>query len=285
MISPVALTDMGQDFTEYIKTDMKLYHDSRRSFIKSVALGSLSAMIIPDLLSHSTMDLSGVKASDGKGLTILFQGDSITDGNRGRNYNDLNHIMGHGYAFSIASRLGAAYPEKNLKFINRGISGNKVNDLSDRWEKDTLDLSPGVLSILVGINDSASVVFQREPIISIEKYEEIYNSLLVQTKEKFHDIIVILCEPFILPVGKVKDNFKEYTADLRERQLIVRNLATKHNAVFVGLQAVFNKACERASSEYWMWDGVHPTVAGHELITREWMNKAGRRLKFIKYRN
>ncbi|WP_397376158.1 hypothetical protein [Paenibacillus sp. sptzw28] len=34
--------------------------------------------------------------------TILFQGDSITDGNRDRN-EDPNPILGHGFAFTIAS--------------------------------------------------------------------------------------------------------------------------------------------------------------------------------------
>lgn len=37
--------------------------------------------------------------------TILFQGDSITYGNRGRN-DDPNHILGHGYVFILAGKLG-----------------------------------------------------------------------------------------------------------------------------------------------------------------------------------
>ena len=66
---------------------------------------------------------------------ILFQGDSITDGNRGRN-SDPNHILGHGYVFLIAARWGAAYPEKDWAFFNRGVSGNTVNDLEKRWQTD-----------------------------------------------------------------------------------------------------------------------------------------------------
>lgn len=212
-------------------------------------------------------------------MVILFQGDSITDGNRGRN-NDPNHIMGHGYAFSIASRLGADLPEKRLNFHNKGISGNKVNDLSDRWKTDTLDLKPDVLSILVGINDSASVVFNRPPVIPTEKYEEIYRVLLEQTKAQFPDIIFVLCESFILPVGSVKENWSTYLADLEKRQAIVRKLAAQFNAIFVGLQDVFNKACAKAPADYWMWDGIHPTVAGHELIAREWLKQVEKRISF-----
>src|SRR5436190_11183930 len=69
------------------------------------------------------------------GARILFQGDSITDGNRGRSA-DPNHILGHGYAFIIAAKFGAAFPEANLEFFNRGVSGNTVLDLEKRWPKD-----------------------------------------------------------------------------------------------------------------------------------------------------
>src|SRR3982751_3727560 len=86
------------------------------------------------------------------GARVLFQGDSITDGNRGRS-EDPNHILGHGYAFIIAAKYGDVYAERNLVFINRGISGNKVSDLAKRWQKDTIDLKPDVLSILIGVND------------------------------------------------------------------------------------------------------------------------------------
>jgi lysophospholipase L1-like esterase len=264
---------------------MMVSQNSRRSFIKSAALLSISALVLPDTLAtgESEMSLSG--RTDGNGLVFLFQGDSITDGNRGRNLNDLNHVMGHGYAFSIASRLGEKFPEKKLTFHNRGISGNKVNDLALRWQKDTIDLKPDILSILVGVNDSASVVFQRDPVISAEKYKEVYSSLLTQTKETFPDVLFVLCEPFILPVGKVNDNWDAYNTDISKRQTIIRNLASENKAVFVGLQDVFNKACEKAPVDYWMWDGVHPTVAGHELITKEWMTQVGKRIKFVKYRN
>jgi lysophospholipase L1-like esterase len=86
------------------------------------------------------------------GARILFQGDSITDGNRGRN-SDPNHILGHGYQFIIAAKYGDDLANRNLTFINRGLSGNKVSDLARRWQTDTIDLKPDLLSILVGVND------------------------------------------------------------------------------------------------------------------------------------
>ena len=79
---------------------------------------------------------------------ILFQGDSITDGNRGRSA-DPNHILGHGYVFIIAARYGTAFAAMNLEFMNRGSSGNTVRELQKRWEKDTLELKPDVPTAFV----------------------------------------------------------------------------------------------------------------------------------------
>ena len=75
----------------------------RRKFIQLSSLSSLSALSINDEENAIFFE-----AVDERNLVFLFQGDSITDGNRGRNA-DPNHIMGHGYAFAVASRVGADY--------------------------------------------------------------------------------------------------------------------------------------------------------------------------------
>jgi lysophospholipase L1-like esterase len=104
---------------------------------------------------------------------ILFQGDSITDMARGRG-TDPNHILGHSYVFLLAAKYGAAFPELELDFVNRGIGGNTVLDLEKRWQKDTLHLKPDLLSILIGVNDNKSV--------SIEQYEKTYDKLIADAK-------------------------------------------------------------------------------------------------------
>jgi len=193
---------------------------------------------------------------------ILFQGDSITDGNRGRNA-DPNHILGHGYAFIVAAKYGAAFPERNLTFMNRGISGNTVLDLQGRWKADTLDLKPDVLSVLIGINDSGKN-------IPLAQYEEVYDKLLADTRAALPSVKFVLCEPFCLP----KDGHRAGDAhdeDVRQRQAIVAKLAAKYGAALVRLQRVFDEACKRAPAEYWVWDGVHPTYSGHQLFADEWV--------------
>ena len=194
---------------------------------------------------------------------ILFQGDSITDGNRGRS-EDPNHILGHGYAFIIAAKYGAQSPERKLVFMNRGVSGNKVTDLSARWKQDTLDLKPDILSILIGICDLGVQV-------SAEKYEEGYDKLLADTVTALPNVKLVLGEPFALPVGGFKEGWDARRAELKQRQQIVQKLASKYHAAVVHFQKVFEDACQRAPGEYWIWDGVHPTYSGHQLMADEWV--------------
>jgi len=189
------------------------------------------------------------------GARILFQGDSITDGNRGRSA-DPNHILGHGYVFIIAARHGAASPDLRLDFLNRGVSGNTVLDLENRWQKDTLDLKPDVLSILIGVNDDGRGV-------ALEKYEQVYDKLITQAKSANPKLKLVLCAPFVKPTGKISEG-------TRKRQEIVAKLAQKHGAALVQFQPVFDDAAKRAPADYWIWDNVHPTYRGHQLMADEW---------------
>ena len=172
---------------------------------------------------------------------ILFQGDSITDGNRGRNL-DPNHILGHGYAFLIAARLGAMMPERNLTFLNRGVSGNRVSDLAARWERDTLQLKPDLLSVLIGINDSTEQV-------PLDEFEKGYDRLLAAAVAANPRLRLVLCEPFALPVGRRKENFDEWYADVKKRQEVAARLAEKYHAALVHFQRVFDDACKVAQPE------------------------------------
>jgi len=248
---------------------------TRRIVIKQLALYSIGAIISPTCFSG----IPNGSGKEGEGLTFLFQGDSITDGNRSRN-NDWNHVMGHGYQYIVASKLWCDYPAKKFRFFNRGVSGNKVTDLLARWQQDTLDIKPDVLSILIGINDVAASLEGKQE-FTIESYKSGYISLLEKTKKALPNIQLVLCEPFILPVGKVKDRWTEYYSAVQKRQAIVKELAVQYNAIHVPFQTVFDKALSKAPAEYWIWDGIHPMPAGHELMAREWIRLVGKRIRTV----
>ncbi len=198
-----------------------------------------------------------------KSARVLFQGDSITDGNRGRNL-DPNHILGHGYQFIVAARYGAQLAERDLTFWNRGISGNTVLDLEKRWEKDTLELRPDLLSVLIGVNDNSKGV-------TLDIYEQTYDRLLAAVRAANPSVKLVLCEPFALRVGKKAEIWDEWFPGIVQRQQVVARLAEKYGAALVHFQKVFDAACSRAPAEYWIWDGVHPTYSGHQLMAEEWV--------------
>ena len=87
---------------------------------------------------------------------ILFQGDSITDMRRSQGEN-ISHNLGHGYVYLIASYLSLKYHHKNLSFFNRGIAQDKIEDIAQRWTKDTIEIKADILSILAGINNIGSI--------------------------------------------------------------------------------------------------------------------------------
>jgi len=225
-------------------------HRAALAYLSVLAGGCLWAAQLPEI------------AAFGANARILFQGDSITDGNRGRSA-DPNHILGHGYCFIVAAQYGAQFPERALTFMNRGVSGNTVSNLQARWQADTLALKPDVLSILIGINDAGKKV-------PLDQYEQGYDRLLTETQAALPNIKLVLCEPFYLPKGGRRAGDAR-DQDVTARQKIVANLAEKHRAALVRFQHVFDEACKRAPAEYWVWDSVHPTYSGHQLMADEWV--------------
>lgn len=231
-----------------------------------VAIAALLAMTLPSFAAET--DSAIFQA----GNRILFQGDSITDGARGRN-NDPNHILGHSYAFLIAAPYGAHFPERKLEFFNRGVSGNKVPDLLNRWQTNTIELKPTVVSILIGVNDIWHPLNANQE-VSAENYEAGYDKLIAETVAALPHAKIILLEPFITPGRATSPKWDIWQGHLKKFQGIVAKLGAKYHAPVVKLQHVFDEACKRAPAEYWVWDGVHPTYAGNQLIADEWVRVA-----------
>ncbi|CAH0118922.1 Acetylxylan esterase [Paenibacillus sp. CECT 9249] len=198
---------------------------------------------------------------------ILFQGDSITDAGRNR---DSGDDLGRGYAYMIAGRLSFLHAEKRLRFVNRGISGNRASDLQERWEADCLDIKPTVVSIYVGINDTWRRYDQNNP-TSAEQFEQGYRDLLMRTKERL-DARLIMVEPFVVPYPEDRKQWRE---DLDPKIAVVRELAREFGALLVPLDGLFAQACTRAEPSFWAPDGVHPSPAGHALIADAWIRTVG----------
>jgi lysophospholipase L1-like esterase len=252
--------------------------NTRRDFLKRAALAGAGMAALPEIASAAATAQNGVqqkKITLKKDSVILFQGDSITDSGRKRESIHCNNIdqLGTGYALFTATALMQRHADKLPKIYNRGISGNKVFQLRERWEIDTLAFMPDVLSILIGVNDYWHTLNGGYK-GTVQVYEDDLRNLLKYTKEKLPKVQLVLCEPFALSGGSaINDNtwfpmFDNYRA-------AAKKLAAEFDTVFVPLQSTFDEAVKIAPATYWSGDGVHPDLPGRQLMAEAWLKATG----------
>ena len=246
-------------------------NNSRRNFIKNTSLAGMLGLTVPSIVSTAfAAETLKKKLKVEKDNVIVFQGDSITDS--GRKKDDLNYntagSFGNGYAMIAASDLLFKGADKNLKIYNRGISGNKVYQLAERWEKDCLELKPDVLSILIGVNDFWHTLVNNYK-GTVKSYSDDMSALLKLTKEKIPNIKLVIGEPFALPGIKSVD--EKWYPVFDEYRSAARQIAQNFDAVFIPYQSIFDEAKRSAPGVYWTHDGVHPTLAGAHLMAHAWL--------------
>lgn len=254
---------------------------NRRQFFTCGTVATLSAAFCSKAQAKSFQSTSTVSKVGGynyrlpkfkTGSRLLFQGDSITDMNWGRNQKDRNHYLGHSYVYLIASRLGVDMPEAQLDVYNRGISGNIVADLRKRWQKDAIDMKPDLLSILIGTNDLGRG-------IKAEPFESDYRYILDASRKDRPDLRLVLLDPFILKTGSFENEqtWKKRRLGIDSFGSIIERLAKEYQAVHIRTQELFDEAARATSDAQWMWDGIHPLPQGHELIARTWIEAVSER--------
>lgn len=226
-------------------------------------------------------------------MTVLFIGDSITDGNWGnpvgypcptqaRSTTDMNHIYGHGYMFLIASQFQGETPEKVYRFYNRGISGNTLDDLETRWHDDVIAHSPDVVSVLIGTNDVHRYMEgDRNRPFDFDGWEKRYRALLDITRDSLPDVNFVLGCPFTAYTGNMRnynspDDFSLRKSVIEQLDSIVEKIAIDYEAVFVPYHELFKQLATDYPSlhdTYWIWDGIHPTPAGHRKMADMWLEQ------------
>lgn len=248
---------------------------NRRNFLRKTAIGSAGLAAIPEILSASMTSSENAKRKKAldslpNDAIILFQGDSITDAGREKEKEEANSArsFGYGYALLAASAVLNEKAAKNFSIYNRGISGNKVYQLAERWQKDCFDLNPAMLSILVGVNDFWHKLNGKYN-GTIEKFETDYRQLLTLTTKMIPNIQLVICEPFAVKGCPAVDDrwFPEF--DLYRSA--TKKLAGEFNALFIPYQSIFDEAQKHAPGKYWTADGVHPTMAGASLMAEAWL--------------
>ena len=196
---------------------------------------------------------------------IVFIGDSITDAGRRRDPQQL----GGGYVRLVADRLAARGDPRPI--INRGISGDRIDDLRERWERDVLDLQPGTLSVYIGINDTWRRYDRNDP-TTAEHFESVYRSMLEEARALWQPRMVLV-EPYLVPISEAQEQWG--AEDLDEKREVVASLATEFAAAFVPLHTIMTVAAKGEGAASLAVDGVHPTPQGNELIAEAWLAAEG----------
>lgn len=249
---------------------MEIQNNNRRSFIKKAALGGILAVSIPEILSAAMVSEGLKKISLGKNDVILFQGDSITDAGRNRDDNSCNNpgALGTGYPMLAGAVLLEKYASFNFKVYNKGISGNKVFQLAERWDVDCLSIKPDILSILIGVNDIWHKLDGHYN-GTIEIYRKDFIALLDRTKKALPGVKLIICEPFAVRGVKAVDD--KWYPEFYGYQDAAQEIARQFDATFIPYQKIYDEAQKQAPGVYWTPDGVHPTLAGAQLMAHAWL--------------
>lgn len=185
--------------------------------------------------------------------TILFQGDSITDCNRKRH---IFYDLGEGYVNELMPKLHHAV------IINRGVSGDRTNELLMRWQEDVIMNQPDILSLLCGINDVWHYFKWNKP-TSPKIFEENYRKLIEWVQRDLPQTEVILIEPFGYPIGELEASWEPMIESFRQ---IIQRLAAEYHLSHIPMNRYMQQWKDIYPMEDILPDGVHPSHLGHQLM-------------------
>jgi lysophospholipase L1-like esterase len=219
---------------------------------------------------------------------VVFLGDSITENATSKKGDTLNFVNGSmqvakftGFITQLKESVG-----EDIELIGRGIGGDKVSNLLERYKEDVLSLNPDIVFIYIGINDvwhkydfgtGTDIIF----------YENGLRKIIGDLKN--NGARVILCTPTVIGenkgeftlVNKFKDieTMEIMNGDLDAYSDVIRKLSSEFDTDLVDLRKIFvdyilennpnNEPAGITTS-----DGVHLNDQGNKLI-------ADSMLKFI----
>lgn len=204
---------------------------------------------------------------------LVMIGDSITDSERARPVGEgLFGALGKGYVSVVDGLLQSTYPQKRIRVVNMGLGGNTVRDLKARWQTDVLDLRPDWLSVMIGINDvwrQFDSPWQTEQHVLLDEYRRTLTALVESTRPQLKGLVLLT--PYVVephhgdPMRQMMDRYGA----------VVEEIAATNDAVFINTQAAFDTVLEHLHPMAIAWDRIHPTLVGHTVLARAFLNAVG----------
>jgi lysophospholipase L1-like esterase len=185
-----------------------------------------------------------------EGSQIVAIGDSITQGG--------------GYLRDIDAVLAQQYPDLKLpKVINKGISGQKAEDLVKRFDKDVVQLKPAVVTISIGINDVWHRLNKPHDPQVLAKYKENVAKMVDQAQAA--GIKVILLTPTVIQENPETEGNKRLAAYVEAE----KQIAAEKKCQLVDLHGMFLTALKQKPKDKEKWltgDGVHMAPLGDGIM-------------------
>lgn len=183
--------------------------------------------------------------------TICIFGDSITMG-----------------AFDIeqggwVARLKNYFWQNNydVAVYNMGVSGDNTDDLLERLKPESIAREPNLIIFAIGINDSQYVNSKDNPRVSLDKFQDNLNKLVVQSKEFTSDVIFIgltsVDESKTMPIPWAKNKYYD-NENVNQYNSVVKSFCEENNLSFVDMLDLLDKDD--------LDDGLHPNSVGHRKM-------------------
>ena len=224
-------------------------------------------IILLALACAFALGASGEMFRDGD--RVAFVGDSITH-------------MGY-YIRTIADYYITRFPDRDIRFFQRGRGGHRIKNGMDVYERFVEPLKPTVVTTMFGMNDINRFLYNGETttVSQVEKqhealaaYAENLRKLdaLIDAKSNLPRRYYLTPTPYFDTADK-KPTVEQHVganAGLGACAALVRAACAEHGGTLVDFNAVFNAFIRRwkgpDSRFVTGWDRVHPQEAGHLLM-------------------
>ncbi|GMA56888.1 lysophospholipase L1-like esterase [Alicyclobacillus sacchari] len=204
---------------------------------------------------------------------LVMIGDSITDCGRNQPIGEAPRGgLGFGYVAFVDGLLQALYPDRPIRVVNVGTSGNTVVDLQERWQRDVIDQRPDYVSVMIGVNDvwrqfDSRLLYENH--VSLDRYRETLRSLVTKTLPRVKEMFLL--SPFFLELNR-SDPMRAMVDAYADS---MKTVAEETGATFIDIQAEFDERLQHLTTWSWSGDRVHPYVSGHMVIARAFLREIG----------
>jgi len=232
--------------TTKMAIDLSLWETSGTVWLDDVRLELLDG---PAPVSDAASDKGGMNRYRGENERLLAEGQ------------DASRVIFYGDSIVDGWKLARSFPGKN--YVNRGIAGQTVDQLSARLDQDVVALHPEAVFFLGGTND-----------LKNGKKPEVLVSDISRMVDRLRQANIRVIVSSILPVSDYhKDVSPQFVRTLQRPPVKIldanrrlREMCREEGAAYADLYAALANPEDRMPAEL-ADDGLHPNDLGYAKIT------------------